>query len=169
MIFNALLVTVLAICLITDIKNRKIYNWVLLPSLCLAVILNVWLRGFNGISFSLVGFATGLAILIIPYLFGGIGAGDVKLLAFIGTLKGSIFVLNTAFYMAIFGGIIALAIIIYKNNIICFLKSFYKWLFSSFIGVKYKLQINTSGNYPYGTAIVCGALLCLLFKEAWII
>lgn len=168
MLLNILLIAVLMICFITDIIKRKIYNMVILPSLCIAVILNVWFRGIEGISFSLIGFVTGLAILLIPYLLGGMGAGDVKLLAFIGTLKGSMFVLNTAFYMAIIGGAMAIAIIIYKKQIIPFFKSFFSWAFSFFIGVKYKLQV-PSESYPYGTAIVVGALICLLFKEAWII
>ena len=48
---------------------------------------------------------------------GGIGAGDVKLLAAIGAWKGTIFVLYTGVYGAIIGGLISLIILLRKNTL----------------------------------------------------
>ncbi|MEQ8156622.1 MAG: prepilin peptidase [Clostridiaceae bacterium] len=172
MLFDILLVVVLVICFVTDFKRQKIYNAVIFPSLVTAYVLNIFFSGFNGFKFSLLGFFTGLCILLIPYLLGGMGAGDVKLLSFIGALKGSFFVLNTAVYMALIGGVIALMIIMFRKDSIKFIKSIFLWLFSFFSGVKYTIDFSTSGfsqKYPYGTAIVLGAFICLLFKGAWII
>ncbi len=172
MLIDSLLVSVLVICFITDIKKQKIYNKVIFPSLIAAVILNVWFSGFAGLKLSLFGFAAGLCILLIPYFLGGMGAGDVKLLSLIGAAKGSIFVLNTAIYMALIGGVVAILVIIFQKNTISFIRTLFSWLVSFVCGIKCKLQFPKSyfsKKYPYGTAIVGGAMICLLFKGAWII
>ncbi|QAT39216.1 prepilin peptidase [Clostridium sp. JN-9] len=172
MLLDGILILALTTCFITDIKHQKIYNKVIFPFLIAAVILNTWLSGFAGFKLSLLGFATGLCILLIPYFLGGMGAGDVKLLSLIGAAKGSIFVLNTAIYMALIGGAIAILVVIFQRQTISFIKTLFKWLVSLVCGIKYKLQFPKSyfsKKYPYGTAIVGGAMICLLFKGAWII
>jgi prepilin peptidase CpaA len=172
MLLNIILVSVLFICFVTDIKKGKIYNKIIFPSLLIAIILHIALGGLGGLKLSLLGFIVGLGILLIPYILGGMGAGDVKLLALIGAVKGSAFVLNTAIYMAVLGGIIALSVIIFQKQTVSFIKVLYLWMVSLFCGIKYKLEFPTaffSKKYPYGVAIVGGAIICLLFKGAWII
>lgn len=172
MILDLVLVTVLGICFITDLKHQKIYNKVVFPSLILAVLLNTYLYSFNGFKMSLTGFATGFSVLLIPYLLGGIGAGDVKLLALIGTIKGSAFVVNTSLYMALIGGVIALIIILSHKEFLNFIRNVVVWISSLFHGIAYKLEMPTTPflkKYPYGVAIVGGAMVCLVFKGAWII
>ena len=172
MIVDKILLIVMVICFITDVLKQKIYNIIVFPSLISAFIINTYIYGLPGLKLSLLGFTAGFAILIVPYLLGGIGAGDVKLLALVGALKGSIFVVNTAFYMAFIGGIIALIIMALNKHTLIFLKKFFSWLSSLLVGVKYKLEIQDAGlskKFPYGTAIVIGSLICLFFKEAWII
>ncbi|WBW95546.1 A24 family peptidase [Oceanirhabdus sp. W0125-5] len=172
MIFDMILVLVLVICLITDIKEQMIYNKVIFPALITVIPLHFIINGFNGLKFSLLGLLVGFSLLLIPYFLGGIGAGDVKLLALIGAIKGTFFVLNTALYMAVIGGFIALVIILFhKETLKCF-KGMFIWVFSLFQGVRYKLELPTSAlikKYPYGVAIVGGAVICLIFKGAWIV
>lgn len=172
MLFDLILVVVLAICFITDLRHQKIYNKVIFPSLIAAVLLHFIIDGYSGLRLSLVGFAAGFSILLIPYLLGGIGAGDVKFLAFIGAVKGSYFAINTALYMALIGGAIALVIIISHKEFIRFFKGLILWVFSMFHGIRYKLELPTSvflKKYPYGVAIAGGAVICLVFKGAWIV
>jgi prepilin peptidase CpaA len=172
MLLDGILILALITCFITDIKQQKIYNKIIFPSLAAAVILNVWFDGLAGLKLTLLGFITGLCILLIPYFLGGMGAGDVKLLSLIGAAKGSIFVLNTAIYMALIGGVVAILVIIFQKQTINFIKTLFSWLVSFVCGIKYKLQFPKSyfsKKYPYGTAIVGGAVICLLFKRAWII
>ncbi len=172
MLLNILLISVLVICFITDLRVQKIYNKVIFPSLAVAVASNALFYGYNGLKLSLLGFITGLCILFIPYILGGIGAGDVKLLALIGAIKGSIFVMNTAIYMGLIGGTIAIIIIMIHKETISFIKAIFVWIASFFHGTIYKLEFSTTvllKKYPYGIAITAGAAICLIFKEAWII
>jgi prepilin peptidase CpaA len=172
MAIDIILAVVLGICFITDIRGQKIYNKIILPSILIVMILNSWFYGFDGFKLSSLGFLIGMAILLIPYLLGGMGAGDVKLLAFIGAAKGVAFVINSAIYMALIGGVISLAILIFNKQAVGFIKSIFSWIVSLFYKVQRAIDFSNSSaknKFPYGTAIVAGALVCLLFKEAWII
>ena len=106
----------LTVCLVTDLRSRKIYNLVIFPVLIFGICYNVVTGGGSGLLQSLWGTLAGLGILIIPFALGGMGAGDVKLLAVIGAVKGPMFIGYTAIGMGLAGGVIALAIILYQRN-----------------------------------------------------
>lgn len=158
---NVLLILLLFICVITDIRKRKIYNVVLFPFLLVSLVIHVTTTGLTGLAAALLGTAVGFGILLIPYLLGGMGAGDVKLLAVIGALKGMSFVLLAALNMALAGGIMALFIILFR-------KGLKKRLFhvASFIhGMRHGIMLpiladreSLKTTYPYGIAIAAGAL-----------
>jgi prepilin peptidase CpaA len=172
MLLDIILVLVIIICFVTDLRVQKIYNKVIYPTLAVAILLHGVLYGFNGLKASLLGFVTGLCLLLIPYLMGGIGAGDVKLLALIGAIKGSLFVVNTAIYMGLIGGTIAIIIIILHKETINLIKGFFLWVGSFFYGTRYKLYLPTTvllKKFPYGVAISVGAAICFVFKGAWIV
>lgn len=172
MLIDGILLIVLAICFITDCREQKIYNMIVLPSIIAVIIINSWVYGFDGFKLSSLGFLTGLGILLIPYVLGGMGAGDVKLLAFIGAAKGIIFVVNSAIYMAIVGGVISIGILIFNRQAITFIKSILSWIKSLLYKTKSKIEITNScakNKFPYGIAIVAGALISLFFKGAWVL
>lgn len=172
MLLDVILVLVLIICFITDLKEQKIYNKIIFPSLAIAIVLQGFYSGSDGLKGSLLGFAVGFGILLVPYLLGGFGAGDVKLLALIGAIKGWPFVVNTALYMAVIGGIISLAIIVFHKQTLNFLRQLGKMIFYSMYGIKTKIETPSAPflkKYPYGVAIVGGAMICLIFKGAWIV
>lgn len=172
MIIDGILLIVLAICFITDCREQKIYNIVVLPSIITVFVLNSWIYGFDGFKLSSFGFLIGFGILFIPYLLGGMGAGDVKLLAFIGAAKGIAFVVNSAIYMAIIGGVISIIILIFNKQTIVFFKSIFSWIISLLYNTRSRIEISNSvmkNKFPYGIAIVAGALISLFFKGAWIL
>ncbi|MBY6037452.1 prepilin peptidase [Fictibacillus nanhaiensis] len=166
--FDAILITVLFICVITDVKSRKIYNKVIFPALLIGVLSHMIASGWSGLFFSFKGFLLGLGLLLIPYLLGGMGAGDVKLLALIGALKGSLFVFYTAIYMGLIGGVIALFILLFRKGVITRIKgilySMGCWKFGMRLPIFIEKEALTQ-TYPYGLAIAGGAMVCLLMKE----
>lgn len=60
--------------------------------------------GLGGIAFSVEGMLLGIGLLIIFYLKGGMGAGDVKLLGAVGAWMGPIGVFTAFFCIALIGG-----------------------------------------------------------------
>lgn len=161
----------LLICLVTDLKSRKIYNIVIFPSLLLTFFLHFLSGGFSGLGFSFLGFIVGFAILLIPYFLGGMGAGDVKLLALIGAIKGMQFVIVTSIYMALLGGLIGLLVLLFRKGAIQRIKSIIYSLSCFRSGVRLPLFFDKEGlktTYPYGVAIAGGAVISLFYK-GWVI
>lgn len=164
---NAVLVIVLLISVITDLKERKIYNKVIFPAMLLVFLLHGFMFGWSGLLDSFIGFLTGLAILLIPYLMGGMGAGDVKLLALVGAVKGASFVFVSAIYMGVFGGVIGLIVILFRKGIFSRLKATLYALCGIRYGLKVPLALNKDGlqaTIPYGVAIAGGVGMTFLFN-----
>ncbi|MDP4162006.1 MAG: prepilin peptidase [Bacillota bacterium] len=158
---NFLLFSLLTICVFTDIKERKIYNSILFPFLCAAWILHVVIAGETGLKETLLGTAVGLCILLIPYLLGGMGAGDVKLLAVIGAIKGMDFVLMASVYMAFTGGGMAILILLFRKGVRARMMQIMYVLHGLRNGVKTPMLSEKEGiktTYPYGIAIALGAI-----------
>jgi prepilin peptidase CpaA len=158
---NLLLIILLFICVITDIRKRKIYNSVLFPFLIAGLFIHTVTAGLTGLSGALLGLTVGFGILLIPYFLGGMGAGDVKLLAVIGALKGMSFVLFAALNMALAGGIMALLIIIFQKGTKKRVFHVLSFLHGLRHGTRLPLMADNGAlktTYPYGIAIAAGAI-----------
>lgn len=145
----------LTISIYTDIRVRKIYNVISLSMIILGIILTVIVKGnlIYGLIFSFFGVLLGLIILLIPYLMGGIGAGDVKLLMGVGALMGYEFTLNAAIYMAIIGGILAILNLMKRKKLISTINQLSFFIVNSNVGEK--------DTVPYGVAIALGTFIQL--------
>jgi prepilin peptidase CpaA len=64
--------------------------------------------------FSAAGLGCGVAILCLPYLMGGMGAGDAKLMGAVGAILGSKGVFIAFLFTAIVGGIYGLTLLLAK-------------------------------------------------------
>ncbi len=104
---------ILAIACVTDLWQRKIYNCLTIPACVTGIVYHGLNTGlWNGGFFSLKGFGAGFLILLIPFMMGYVGGGDVKLFAGLGAWLGISGVLNLALYSSIAGGILALGLIL---------------------------------------------------------
>ncbi|WP_318506908.1 A24 family peptidase [Bacillus sp. T3] len=122
MLLNLSLILILIISFITDLKNRRILNILTFPTMLIGLTYHAISAGLDGLIFSGLGLLLGLGLLFIPYLMDGMGAGDVKLLAAIGALKGTAFVLGAFLFTAIIGGLIATIILISKKELLLTIK-----------------------------------------------
>ncbi|MBR0575254.1 prepilin peptidase [Proteiniclasticum sp. BAD-10] len=113
---NLILILLLAAAVFWDLKLRKIPNKITVPAALLGFLLFLFAEGGKGASQSALGFLLGLVIFLILYGFGGMGAGDVKLMAAVGALKGPEFVLRAALATALAGGLMALVVQIWKGR-----------------------------------------------------
>jgi prepilin peptidase CpaA len=71
-----------------DGKELRVPNWLTFPMVFAGLALNTYLGGWEGFQFGLWGMAVGLATLMPLYAVGGMGAGDVKLMAGMGAWLG---------------------------------------------------------------------------------
>ena len=98
---NAVLIVVLVICFVTDWQRGKILNVVTFPAMLAGLALNGVFGGGTGLGWALLGWAVGMGIQWVPFMLGFAKAGDVKLLAAVGALKGWSFCLFGFLYGAI--------------------------------------------------------------------
>lgn len=167
MFLKFMLGLVLIISLITDIKYRKILNIITIPTIFIAFCFYSYSLGLDGLIFCIKGFLIGLVLLLIPYLLGGMGAGDVKLMATVGALMGTSFVFYSFIYTALIGGIIALILIIKQNGFWRSIKNFF-FNMAFLRGNLGSMVINKGEqsskiSFPYGVAIVLGTFCTLIW------
>lgn len=127
---SVLLITLSALLLasvFTDLKFQKIPNLLTLPGMTSALTLYSFAAGFDGFLFSLMGIAAGIGIMLIPYLLGGMGAGDAKLMGAVGGFLGAKGVLGAFLLTAVIGGIYALlTIFIFRDHFKNYFKGFWR-------------------------------------------
>jgi len=98
---------VLGIATFTDLRSRRIPNWLVLPFMVLGVAVSTWLHGWSGLAQSLEGLAVGGVFFGLLSFMGGMGMGDVKLCAAIGAWIGPGQMLVALVLTGITGGIMA--------------------------------------------------------------
>jgi prepilin peptidase CpaA len=75
------------------------------------------LNGLSGLLFSAKGLGLGFALFLLFYVMGGMGAGDVKLLAAVGSFIGTESVLSAGLMTMLLGGAYAIAMMIYRRGV----------------------------------------------------
>lgn len=98
---------VLAVATFTDLRSRRIPNWLVLPFLLAGLVVSGWLHGWAGIIQSLSGVGLGALLFGILCYMGGMGMGDVKLCAAIGAWIGPSQLLTALVITGIAGGAMA--------------------------------------------------------------
>ena len=100
--------TILAVATYTDLRTRKIPNWLVLPFAVVGISASGWLYGLHGVMQSLEGFAVGVSFFGLLALMGGMGMGDVKLCGALGAWIGPSQMLVALVMTGIVGGIMVL-------------------------------------------------------------
>ena len=75
----------LVVAAVIDGYKLKVPNWITFPMVLSGWAYGAFAHGWEGIGLSLIGTIVGLALLMPAYAIGGMGAGDVKLLAGVGS------------------------------------------------------------------------------------
>jgi prepilin peptidase CpaA len=72
---------------------RRIPNWLTVPAAAMALLYHTLAPHGIGPLLALAGFAVGFSLLLLPWLLGGGGMGDVKMLAALGAWLGPLGIL----------------------------------------------------------------------------
>lgn len=87
-VFRILLLVVAVIAGIYDWRYRRIPNWLALAGLVAGFACHCYLGGLAGLWLATEGFGLAALVYVVLYLLRGMGAGDVKLMAALGSIAG---------------------------------------------------------------------------------
>jgi len=148
------------ICAYTDLAAGKLYNGVTIGGLALglaiAFLSDTSAPGIPHLKAAAVAAALGGGLLFLLYVAGGLGAGDVKLMAAVGALGGRWeFLLLAMMYTALAGATIAIGVLIWQGRLLEGLQDSARTLLTFRAG---KCQGASPATVPYGLAIAIGTI-----------
>jgi prepilin peptidase CpaA len=98
-----------------DVRQHRIPNWITFGATAAALMYHVALTGSHGLTNSVGGWLVGVAMFLLPFMLGGLGAGDVKLVAALGAWLGLNDALWLGLYVGASGGLIALGVAVTRG------------------------------------------------------
>jgi len=157
-------VFVVIVATVTDLRSRRIPNWLVVPFLIAGMAVCTITGGWQGLGRSVLGVLLAALALGLFYLVGGMGLGDVKLFAAIGAWIGPHQLVFAFLFMGLAGGVMALAWAIRGG----FLKESLSGTADLIFGFRKRglrphqtLALTNPGarKMPYAPAIAVGAIL----------
>lgn len=148
----------------TDWRERRIYNKLLGPAFLAALAIHFYNSGWPGLKESLLGALIGFSLLLLPYFLGGMGAGDVKLMAVIGAYGGMSLAIKSFLFGATVGGAISALLLLRRKAFLITLKHLFLF-FPLLLRPKGATEFMTETGqekFPYGIALSIGALLAFI-------
>ena len=112
-----LLLALVLTAAVTDLRRRRIPNWLTFSALVLALGAHAVLAGLHGVSWSLLGATFAGLVYLVPYLFGWMGGGDVKLMTAAGSILGPQVWLHLFFWTALCAGALAVGAILLQSGL----------------------------------------------------
>ena len=153
---------VLAVATFTDLRNRRIPNWLVLPFMGLGIAVSTWFQGWHGLGQSFAGLALGILLYGFLFWMGGMGAGDVKLAAAIGAWIGPSQLFFALIVTAMAGGLMVFLWAAFGG----FLKDLFTGASNLTFGLKDRavrqemvLSNPLKRKIPYAPAIAIGTLI----------
>jgi prepilin peptidase CpaA len=103
---------------VIDGLKLRVPNWLTFHLILGGLLYGAWSHGSAGFLWALAGVAVGLASLLPLYAIGGMGAGDVKLMAGVGAWMGPVVTLWAFATSAIVGGVMAVAMVAWSGQFV---------------------------------------------------
>ena len=160
---------VLLLAAIYDRRSHRIPNLLTYPTMVVGLAYHCLTSGLDGFFLSAGGLALGIGIFILPYLMGGMGAGDAKLMGAVGSILGPRGVFIAFIFSGVVGGIYALILLIINHE---YGKEFigkYGTVLKTFIYTGQFVSLPASKKeegpkLPYGIAIALGTLFYVFLE-----
>jgi len=103
-------IAIAAMACVTDLRSRRIPNALTFGGAAAALVFHTVSTGGAGLLTSLAGWGLGVACFLLPFALGGLGGGDIKLVAALGAWLGPALTIWMAMYTGVAGGVVALVV-----------------------------------------------------------
>ena len=156
---------------ITDLRWRKIPNWLTYPAIPIAIFLHWLLSGRHAALLSLGGAAVGLGILLPFVLLGGLGGGDWKLVGALGAFFGPSRLVPVLLLTLMINGIMALAVVLWKKRVGHTVRNLGRMTAAMFSfrmpGPELTIDNPEAARVPFGVAAAIATLLYIV-AQPWV-
>lgn len=170
----SILLALLLMASISDCRSYKIPNWLTFGGSAFALIYSavVPFSPQLGLGWSLGGLALGLSLMLPLYMFGMMGAGDVKLMAMVGAFLGMTHTLYAVLFVFAAGGLAAIAFALWHQSLPRMLSHVKQTLgavlMSTMGGMRPQLGLadgQSIGKLPYAVSISFGTTAFLIANQ----
>ena len=148
---------------ITDLRWRRIPNWLTYPTIPVAVLLHALAGGRAGVKLSLLGAALGLGLLLPFVLLRSLGGGDWKLVGGLGALFGPQRLIQALVLTLLINGVMALVFVIWKRRVGQTVRNLGRLTFAflrlHLPGRDLTIENPEAAKVPFGIAAAIGVLL----------
>ena len=152
-----LLIGLLGVAVVSDLLRHRIPNMLVLLGLALGLISQMYSGGVSGLGDSLLGILICFALFLPMYAFGGMAAGDVKLMVMVGSFLPFHYALWAAMFSLIAGGMCGLLIVLFRGQLRQTLGRY--WLILRAQAYLAPTSDEVAGKpFPYSIAILIGTL-----------
>jgi prepilin peptidase CpaA len=156
---------------ITDLRFRKIPNWLTYPVIPIAILLHWIIAGRHAALLSLGGAAVGLGALLPFVLLGGLGGGDWKLVGALGALFEPRRLVPVLLVTLMINGIMALALVLWKKRLGKTLHNIGRIAAATFRfrspGAELSIDNSETEKVPFGIAAAIATLLYVA-AQPWV-
>jgi prepilin peptidase CpaA len=156
-------------CAVYDVDSRRIPNFLTLPGLAVGLALHgLWGGWRDSATAGLAALVCGLIFLVF-HVAGGMGAGDVKLMAAVGCLAGFSRIAPLLVFTGLAGGVMAIAMALARRQLINTLHNMFALAnHHRTMGLAPHPEINVGNEQalrlPYALAIAAGCALDLCLQ-----
>jgi prepilin peptidase CpaA len=164
----AAMTVVTVVAAVTDVRSRRIPNWLVVIGLVAGFSLNVALGGWSGLTESALGFGLALLIYVPLFILRAMGGGDVKLMAAVGCMAGPQAWFTIFILASIAGGVYAIVLLTAKRsmggafwNIVHIVKELVRFRLPFRSKPELDISHSNSLSVPHGVTIAAGTLLFL--------
>jgi len=169
-----LVAIVLIVAAWIDGKELRVPNWLTYSMVLAGLVYNAYVGGWGGLGWALTGMVVGLLCLLPLYSVGGMGAGDVKLMAGIGAWLGGWVTFQAFLVTCVVGGVMALWMVVRRQ---AFFKHYGQFLtiVDEFKTIKNPAKLSEIAAerkprmllLPYGIPICIGSIAFFLYHYKW--
>lgn len=158
---GTLLIVTVALAAYSDLRERRIPNWISVSALTLALVFRA-LPGGPELVPGLIGFALAAGLTVPMFAVGVMGGGDTKLFMAVGGLLGPVGFLAAFLYAALVGGAMALWGALRTGSARALMQRTSAFALVALSlgrkGIAASVQAPGAVTIPYGVAIAIGAV-----------
>lgn len=138
-----------------DFFTNRIPNWWTYPAMAIGICISAFYGGWTGAGMAALAVLAAFFLYFFLFVFGVMGAGDVKLLMAIGAFAEPKFIFWVAIVAIFVGGVYAVIDLIFAGRLVQFVRNLLRFVRPIFFPayLREPLELNKDRKFSYGVSI----------------